>query len=89
MSAKPGRVVRSINDANARHCVDLFVRPDGSYGFEHYRRDAEDPAGGWFPIGGYAQRVYSDEAAALAAAAAAVIWLKHRAFNLNHPLPRT
>jgi hypothetical protein len=30
-------------------CVDLFSRPDGSHGFEEFRRDVED-RGEWMPV---------------------------------------
>ena len=68
------RVLRSINDHGAQRCVDLFLRPDGSYGFEEYRRDPEDPRG-WFPIGGHAGQAFDSEAAALQAAKTTVAWL--------------
>jgi hypothetical protein len=35
------KVVRSINQTGESICVDVFVRPDGSYGFEEYRREPE------------------------------------------------
>jgi hypothetical protein len=44
------RVLRSINNDDASRCVDVFLRPEGTIGFEEYRRDAEDGRG-WFPIG--------------------------------------
>ena len=68
------KVLRSINDDGADRCVDVFVRPDGSFGFEEYRRDVEDGRG-WFPIGHHAARSFADESAALAAAIEAVPWL--------------
>ena len=48
--AHVNRVLRSINDEDASRCVDIFLRPDGSIGFEEYRRDVEDGRG-WFPVG--------------------------------------
>ena len=54
--------------------VDLFVRPDGTYGFEEFRRDPED-AGAWTPVQYFAQRVFATREAALAAAQQAVAWL--------------
>ncbi len=65
--AHANRVLRSINDEDAARCVDIFLRPDGTIGFEEYRRDVEDGRG-WFPIGGHASRVFHEESAALAAA---------------------
>ena len=32
----------SIENFEHDRCVDLFSRPDGSYGFEEFRRDVED-----------------------------------------------
>jgi len=72
--AHVNKVLRSINDQGADRCVDIFRRPDGTIGFEEFRRDVED-ARGWFPIGGYSDCVYTDEAEALAAAVIAVAWL--------------
>jgi hypothetical protein len=71
------KVARSIETEDGGRCVDIFVRPDGSFGFEEYRRDVED-ARGWFPIGGYAPQSYADEAAALEAASSKVAWLANR-----------
>ena len=69
------RVTRSINDEGAQRCVDLFLRPDGTYGFEEFRRDVED-ARGWFPIGGHAEQVFAEESSAIAAAERVVPWLR-------------
>lgn len=68
------RVVQSINLTGEQVCVDIFVRPDGSYGFEEYRRDAEDLRG-WFRIGQFGDRRFNGSEAARAAARAAVPWL--------------
>ena len=67
-------VVKSINAAGEDRCVDLFRRPDGTFGFEEYRRDIEDQRG-WFAIGFYGDQVFDTEAVALTAALAAVSWL--------------
>jgi hypothetical protein len=32
----------SIENSDHDRCVDLFSRPDGTYGFEAFRRDVED-----------------------------------------------
>ncbi len=69
------RVLRSISAPDGGRCVDLFARPDASFGFEEYRRDGEDPRG-WYPIGAYAAGVYPTEAAALRAALVRVDWLR-------------
>jgi hypothetical protein len=67
-------VFTSIENAEHNKCVDLFSRPDGSYGFEEFRRDVED-CGEWTPISYFSGSVYSSEAVALAAALKAVGWL--------------
>jgi hypothetical protein len=61
------------NDAHAR-CVDLFSRPDGSFGFEEFRRDVED-AGQWTPVAYYSAAAYASKEAALGAALGRVAWL--------------
>ena len=69
------RVLRSINNDDASRCVDIFLRPEGTIGFEEYRRDVEDGRG-WFPVGGYSSRMFNDESAAFTAAIAEVPWLR-------------
>jgi hypothetical protein len=67
-------VFRSIENAEHDRCVDLFRRPDGSFGFEEFRRDVED-AGAWTPVAYYSDATYSSTDDALKAAAASVAWL--------------
>jgi hypothetical protein len=50
-------------------CVDMFARPDGTYGFEEFRRDAED-MGQWTPVASYSVRELVIESEALTAARA-------------------
>jgi hypothetical protein len=61
------------NDQHDR-CVDLFSRPDGSFGFEEFRRDVED-GGRWTPVQFYSGVSYASSALALAAAEGCVSWL--------------
>ena len=68
------RVLASIETDDGGRCVDIFQRPDATFGFEEYRRDSEDRSG-WFPIGFHASNVYATEAEARTAARAAVAWL--------------
>ncbi len=67
-------VFDSIENAEHDRCVDLFCRPDGSFGFEEFRRDVED-AGEWTPVAYYSRAAYDSTEAALAAARNAVAWL--------------
>jgi hypothetical protein len=55
-------------------CVDIFTRPDGTFGFEEFRRDIED-ALGWFPIGCHSGQVFPSTDAALEQALKSVPWL--------------
>lgn len=72
----PGRnvVIRSIETADGLHCVDLFRRPDGRFGFAEYRRDPEDPSG-WHPTGLRSEAPLASAGAALAEARRLIPWL--------------
>ena len=67
-------VFRSLENEDHDRCVDLFERPDGTFGFEEFRRDVED-AGRWTPVSFFSDLVYISADMALAAARRAVIWL--------------
>ena len=67
-------VFDSIENAEHDRCVDLFRRPDGSFGFEEFRRDVED-AGAWTPVAYYSRAAYDSTEVTLAAALVAVAWL--------------
>jgi hypothetical protein len=67
-------VVASPSTLAVDRCVDIFRRPDGTFGFEEFRRDPED-LGSWTPIAYYSGRQFANEAEAIAAARDAVAWL--------------
>jgi hypothetical protein len=67
-------VYDSIENDEHDRCVDLFSRPDGTCGFEEFRRDVED-AGLWTPVSYYSGAVYAAREGALAAAVKSVVWL--------------
>jgi hypothetical protein len=71
----PDKVLRSLQNQEANLCVDIFVRDDGTFGFEECRRDPED-ARGWFSLHRYSQQVFDTEAHALAQARSTVAWLE-------------
>ena len=54
--------------------MDLFVRPDSTYGFEEFRKDPED-AGVWTPVQYYSGLSYPSKSEALDAAKHVVAWL--------------
>lgn len=72
--AHKNKVMRSINMSGEHICVDIFCRPDGTFGFDEFRRDPEDPSG-WFSIGHYGDTIFDSAEAALIAAKKAVHWL--------------
>ncbi len=71
---KSWTVFDSVEDEGNDRCVDLFSRPDESFGFEEFRRDVEDQ-GRWTPVHHYSGLSYPTAAEALNAASAAVAWL--------------
>jgi hypothetical protein len=68
------KVLASPSTLTVDRCVDIFSRPDGTFGFEEFRRDPED-MGAWTPVAYYSERGFSTADDALAAARAAVPWL--------------
>jgi hypothetical protein len=67
-------VFASVENDEHDKCVDVFRRPDGTFGFEEFRRDVED-AGQWTPLGYYSGATYPTSQSAYSAAEAAVRWL--------------
>jgi hypothetical protein len=52
-------VLASHQTAETNRCVDIFWRPDGTYGFEEFRRDPED-MGAWTPVSYFSGRGIRD-----------------------------
>jgi hypothetical protein len=69
------RVTRSLHNDVVDRCVDILKHEDGTFGFKEFRRDPED-RGGWTLVSYNPLRIYSTEAEAIAAARAAVAWLR-------------
>jgi hypothetical protein len=67
-------VLASLETDDGLRCVDLFRRPDGSFGYEEFRRDPED-RGAWTPVSFASGLSYRSLEAARVAAARAVKWL--------------
>ena len=70
----PNKVLESLHNSTTDLCVDIFVRDDGTFGYEEYRRDYED-GGGWFPLHRYSHQVFSTHDQALTQAKATIQWL--------------
>lgn len=64
----------------ANRCVDLFERPDGTFGFEEFCGDVEG-AGAWTPVQYYSSAVYPETATTLNAAVKAVVRLTEALAN--------
>jgi hypothetical protein len=71
---KSWSVLSSHQTAEGNRCVDFFSRPDGTFGFEEFRRDPED-MGAWTPISFFSGRDYPSRSDAESAARHAVPWL--------------
>src|ERR1700721_1420191 len=71
---KSWTVFVSVENSEHDRCVDIFSRPDGSYGFEEFRRDVED-GGQWTPVQFYSGVTYVSCADALDSAERCVAWL--------------
>jgi hypothetical protein len=67
-------VFDSVENDEHDRCVDLFSRPDGTFGFEEFRRDVED-TGIWTPVHYYSGIIYTAQRDALDAATRTVAWL--------------
>ena len=67
-------VLQSIETEDGDRCVDIFQRGDGSFGFEGYRRDAEDTSG-WFRVTQFGDQRYDSETAAVGAAGRVFPWI--------------
>ena len=71
---KSWKVLASPSTPSIDRCVDIFARPDGTFGFEEFRRDPED-GGVWTPVAYFSAQAYDSQEAALAAARESVPWL--------------
>ncbi|AHD00983.1 hypothetical protein [Leisingera methylohalidivorans] len=69
------KTIRSVNLDGEMICVDIFERPDETYGFDEFRRDPEDGRG-WYSIGHHGSRVFPDAESATEEAKAQIHWLR-------------
>jgi hypothetical protein len=67
-------VLASLETEDGLRCVDLFRRPNGTFGYEEFRCDPEDQ-GTWTPVRFASGLSFASLDQARAAAAAAVGWL--------------
>lgn len=71
------KVITSLHNDAVDRCVDIFVRSDGTYGYDEFRRDIEDQ-GTWFVTRHNQRGVYPSREDAMAAAVAEMAWLRKR-----------
>ena len=69
------QVLDSFEDAFHSQCVDIFVRADGTFGFEEFRREV-DGSGSWQSLGRYSLLSFASGAQALEEAQVSVAWLE-------------
>jgi hypothetical protein len=72
------KVVASPSTPAVDRCVDIFSRPDGTFGFEEFRRDPED-MGAWYDVAYFAEHRYATREEAEHAARRQVHWLEAEA----------
>ena len=72
---KSWSVLASYQSPQEDRCVDVFARPDDTYGFEEFRRDPED-LGAWTPLQYFSTRRFASASEATEAACNAVPWLR-------------
>lgn len=71
---KDRRVLTSVNSPDGVHCIDIFLRADGSHGFELCRRDPED-GHGWRLTGRHGHRRFRTETQARCACVELYPWV--------------
>src|ERR1700682_6848764 len=59
-AAMAHKVLVSLESPYGDYCVDIFMRADGTFGFEECRRDPED-GGGWYSLHRYSSQVFDAE----------------------------
>ena len=66
-------VLTSVQNPSGERCLDVFVRPRGTFGYEEFRRDPED-MGAWTPLQYFSDQEFSDIETAIAAARRSIPW---------------
>jgi hypothetical protein len=68
------KVLASFEDSFGAFCVDVFIRPDGSFGFEEFRRATDDGAN-WQSLNKYSHLRFASGEQSLQCAQEQVQWL--------------
>lgn len=75
--AHTNKVIHSVNLDGDFVCVDIFQRPDRTFGFDEFRRDPEDGRG-WYSIGHYGSQVFADAETAILEARNSIGWFQDK-----------
>ena len=67
-------VISSFDSPAGDYCVDIFLRDDGTFGVEEFRKDSEDLKG-WFPLHRHSGQSFATDGEALAHIKATVAWM--------------
>jgi hypothetical protein len=69
------KVYLSIEAPGGQICVDIFLRPDGTWGFTEYRRDPEDGRG-WYDTNRFGEEQFQSRNEAETRARALCPWIE-------------
>ena len=75
MKIKDQVVINSINNDNNNLCIDFFIRKNKTFGYQEYRKDPENISG-WYRIGNYDYKVFSNKNDAYHDAKKNIVWFK-------------
>ena len=75
MKIKDQVVINSINNDNNNLCIDFFIRNNKTFGNQEYRKDPENISG-WYRIGNYDYKVFSNKDDAYHDAKKTIVWFK-------------
>ena len=68
-----GLTVKTIGHPDGRRRVDIYQRPNGTFGFEELEYGVEEQA--WYPVGRYSYAVIDTQERAESEARSRVAWL--------------
>ena len=74
---KKNTVILSVNNDEGNLCVDIFIRKNKTFGFEEYRKDPEN-IDGWYKVGNYSDKIYSNQKEAFKDACEYIMWFKNK-----------
>jgi hypothetical protein len=77
MNPMYSNVIATLHNEAGDRAVKIMKLPDGTFGFNEFRRDPED-AGGWTLTRANPRGTFASEVQALAAAEDDIAWLRER-----------